>query len=246
MATVLLVRHGRTTANASGILAGWLPGVALDEVGQAAASAVGVRMAAAGMPVARLVSSPLPRCRETAALLAAELDGPPEIETADDLGECRYGSWSGRPLSELSAEPLWRVVQDNPSAARFPEGELPGESIAEMAARAVAVVRKLDAEVEAAHGAAAVWVAVSHGDVIKAVLADAAGTHLDHFQRIVVDPASVSAVRYTPSRPFLLRSNDIGGSLDAFRPRPAPEESPDDPPQAGVAAGDAAVGGGAG
>ena len=245
MATVLLVRHGRTTANASGILAGWLPDVALDEVGRAAASAVGRRLATAGMPVARLVSSPLPRCLETAGLLCAELAEPPAVETSDDLGECRYGAWSGRLLSELATEPLWRVVQDHPTAARFPDGELPGESIVEMASRAVAVVRRIDAEVEAKHGAHAVWVAVSHGDVIKAVLADAAGTPLDHFQRLVVDPASVSAIRYTAARPFVLRSNDVGGPLDALRPRPA-EPDAESAGSSGVGPGDAAVGGGAG
>lgn len=245
MATVLLVRHGRTTANASGTLAGWLPGVELDEVGREAARAVGARLATAGMPVARLVSSPLPRCLQTARLLADALDDRPVLETTDDLGECRYGAWSGRLLSELATEPLWRVVQDHPSAARFPDGELPGESIAEMAARAVAAVRRVDAEVEAAHGAQAVWVAVSHGDVIKAVLADAAGAHLDQFQRFVVDPASVSIVRYTPTRAFLLRSNDLGGPLDAIRPRPE-SGGQDGGSPSGVASGDAAVGGGAG
>ena len=70
-----------------------------------------------------------------------------------------------------------------------------------MQARALDAVREPDAEVEAEHGADAVWVAVSHGDVIKAVLADASGIHLDQFQRILVDPASVSVVRYTELRP---------------------------------------------
>ena len=87
-----------------------------------------------------------------------------------------------------------------------------------MQQRAVAAVRAHDAAVRAEHGDDAVWVAVSHGDVIKSVLADALGMHLDAFQRIVVDPASVSAVRYTPLRPFALRLNDTGAPLDAFVP----------------------------
>ena len=110
-----------------------------------------------------------------------------------------------------------------------------------MAARAVAAVRELDAAVALEHGADTVWVAVSHGDVIKAILADAAGTHLDLFQRIVVDPASVSVGRYTRRRPFVVRTNDIGGSLAGLVPRPAPAEAAEP-----LASGDAAVGGGAG
>jgi hypothetical protein len=80
-----------------------------------------------------------------------------------------------------------------------------------------------------------VWVAVSHGDVIKAVLAHAAGAQLDDFQRFVVDPGSVSVVRYTSRKPFLLRLNDLGGDLHAIRPSSGP----------GID-GDAEVGGGAG
>lgn len=239
MATVLLVRHGRTAANSSGVLAGWTPGIGLDEHGRGQAEAMAARIAAAGIEIRRVVSSPLQRCQETAAIVVASAaDGVP-VEEDDRLGEARYGSWTGRKLAELAKEDLWRVVQDQPSAARFPDGdEYPGESMAQMQSRALDAVRSLDAEVEKAHGAHAVWVAVSHGDVIKAVLADAAGAHLDQFQRIQVDPASVSVVRYTARRPFLLRSNDNGGDLGGLKPPPEP------PPEAD--GGDAAVGGGAG
>ena len=245
MATVLLVRHGRTAANTSGVLAGWTPGIGLDDHGRGQAEALATRIAAAGIEVRRVVSSPLQRCQETAAIVvAAAAEGIP-IEEDERLGEARYGSWTGRKLAELAKEDLWRVVQDQPSAARFPDGdEYPGESMAQMQSRALDAVRSLDAEVEKAHGAEAVWLAVSHGDVIKAVLADAAGAHLDQFQRIQVDPASVSVVRYTARRPFLLRSNDTGGDLGPLKPRPTPatpaegEEATD--------TGDAAVGGGAG
>jgi len=251
---VILLRHGRTTANASGTLAGWTPGIALDEVGREQAQAVGRRLAEAGIRPVRVVSSPLERCRETADVvlraLAADQGGDGHgipVETDDGLGECHYGAWTGRPLRELAAEPLWRVVQDHPSAARFPDGEgdtagMPGESIAQMQARAVSALRRLDAAVEAAHGPRAVWLAVSHGDVVKSILADAAGMHLDHFQRLVVDPASVSVVRYTHRRPFVLRLNDTGGTLAGIvPPEPPPEHAHGD-----AADGDAAVGGGAG
>ena len=234
MPILLLVRHGRTTANASGTLAGWSPGVGLDEVGRGQARAVGERIRAAGMPLTRLVSSPLQRCQETADELA--LGALPRA--ADDrLGECRYGAWTGRPLRELAHLPLWRIVQDQPSAAVFPDGDLPGESISAMAARAVAAIRQTDAAVEREHGPRAVWVAVSHGDIIKAILADALGSHLDQFQRIRVDPGSVSVVHYTDRRPFVLRLNDVGGSLQGLVPEPSAHDAVE---------GDAAVGGGPG
>jgi probable phosphomutase (TIGR03848 family) len=245
VATVLLVRHGRTAANTSGVLAGWTPGIGLDDHGRGQAEALATRIAAAGIEVRRIVSSPLQRCQETAAIVvAAAAEGIP-IEQDERLGEARYGSWTGRKLAELAKEDLWRVVQDQPSAARFPDGdEYPGESMAQMQSRALDAVRSLDAEVEKAHGPDAVWVAVSHGDVIKAILADAAGAHLDQFQRIQVDPASVSVVRYTARRPFLLRSNDTGGDLGPLKPPPKPA-TPTEGEDA-TDAGDAAVGGGAG
>lgn len=209
MATVLLIRHGRTTANAGGVLAGWTPGVDLDDTGRDQARRLGRRLA--DVPLRLLASSPLTRCLVTADLLLRERDDAVERVEDERLGECRYGAWTGRALSELAEEPLWRVVQQQPSAARFPDGEdHAGESLREMAARAVEAVREIDARVEAEHGPAAVWAAVSHGDVIKAILAEAAGTPLDLFQRYTADPCSVSAVRYTSARPFLILANDTG------------------------------------
>lgn len=242
MATVLLVRHGRTSANAGGILAGWTPGVSLDESGIAQAAALARRLAA--VPLVAVVTSPLQRCRETARALAA-VTGPkdtirPDPVVDDRLGECRYGSWTGRPLKELAKDPLWRVVQAHPSAVTFP-GEA-GESMLTMQHRAVEAVRQHDARVAAQHGDEAIWVAVSHGDVIKAVLADALGMHLDTFQRLVVDPCSVSVVRYTPLRPFAVRINDTGGDLAGLAPPRRPRRGRTrrrDP----VAASDAVVGG---
>lgn len=235
MPTVLFVRHGRSSANTAGVLAGWTPGVFLDETGEAQASTVGASIAAAELPVVAVVSSPLDRCLQTADRLAAHL-GPVARSVHSGLGECRYGAWTGLALGGLTSDPLWKVVQDRPSEARFPPSvDYESESLTEMQARALQAVRETDADVLERHGADAVWVAVSHGDVIKAVLADAAGAHLDDFQRFVVDPGSVSVVRYTRRRPFVLRLNDVGGDLAAVRPTVGPH--PD---------GDAEVGGGAG
>lgn len=232
MAYCILIRHGRSTANTQGILAGWLPGIGLDETGQEQAAALVGRLE--GTPFVHLATSPLERCRQTAGPLAGAHGLTPQVH--EGIGECRYGAWTGRPLEELAKEPLWRVVQDRPREATFPAGdEFPGESIAEMSARAVAAIREIDADVTAEHGEHAVWGAFSHGDIIKAILADAVGTSLDEFQRLHVDPASLSVVRYTDKRPMLLRTNDSGSS--SLRP-PTPKDTSE--------AGDAAVGGGSG
>jgi probable phosphomutase (TIGR03848 family) len=232
VATLILLRHGRTSSNAGGTLAGHQP-TELDEAGRAQAVAVGQRLAAAKVPLAAVVTSPLIRCRQTLDL--ALPDAVPEIEPR--LVECGYGEWEGQPLKELAKQPLWQVVQAHPSAARFPGGE----GMAEVSARAVAAVRDWDARVTASHGADGIWLACSHGDVIKALAADALGMHLDLFQRIVVDPGSLTVIRYTPLRPFLLRANDTGGDLAGLRPPPRRSRR-----RATKASSDAPVGGGLG
>ncbi len=231
MATVILVRHGRTTANATSVLAGRLPGVKLDETGQEQAANTAARLGS--LPLAAIVSSPLERCRQTAKTIMGAQAGPLTIATERGITECDYGDWQGRALKELAREKLWATVQTQPSAATFPGGE----SLGAMQARAVAAVRRHDAAVESSHGAGAVWVAVSHGDIIKSVLADALGMHLDLFQRINVDPASISIVRYTSHRPYVLATNTHAGDLSWLAPRPG---------RRAKRAVDAAVGGGAG
>ncbi|OJF12453.1 histidine phosphatase family protein [Couchioplanes caeruleus] len=230
MATVLLLRHGRTTANASGGLAGRLP-VELDDIGRDQAVRVGERLRK--LPLAAVVSSPLIRCRQTLDL--ALPDAAPVVD--EGLIECGYGDWEGKPLKELAKESLWPVVQQHPSAVVFPGGE----AMAAMSARAVATIRRWDAEVTAEHGPEALWLACSHGDVIKAIVADAMGLHLDEFQRIVADPASLSVIRYTPTRPFLVRLNDTA-DLAGLVPPPRTAGQAVEP----AAQSDAAVGGGAG
>ncbi len=234
MATLILVRHGRTTANSSGILAGRSPGVRLDEVGEQQAARAAERLA--GLRLAAVVTSPLERCRQTAEAIAAEQGAGAPVTREKGLTEVDYGEWTGGALKTLAKEPLWKVVQGHPAAAAFPGGE----SLAAMSARAVAAVRRWDARVEEEHDAGAVWAAVSHGDVIKAVLADALGMHLDAFQRIVVDPAAVSVVRYTAGRPFVLTMNSHEGDLAHLQPKRAPKRR-----RRGTLS-DADVGGGAG
>ncbi|GLZ79127.1 phosphoglycerate mutase [Actinorhabdospora filicis] len=218
MPTVLLLRHGRTTANTAGILAGHMPGVNLDDTGMAQVADAAKRLA--GLPLAAAVTSPLDRCRETIGTALGDRDLTVEIEPA--LAEYRYGDWEGRKLSELAAEPLWRTVQTHPSAATFPGGD----SAADTAARAVRAIRERDARVLAEHGPDALWLACTHGDIVKAVVADALGLHFDLFQRISAGTASITAIRYTPERPYLLRLNDTGSDLSDLV---AARHSVDDP-----------------
>ncbi|MCW2813656.1 MAG: Phosphoglycerate mutase, partial [Nocardioides sp.] len=189
--------------------------------------------------LAAAVTSPLERCRETCKEITRRQATALRASADKQLSECDYGDWQGRPLKDLAKEKLWKTVQGQPSAAAFPGGE----SLATMQARAVAAVRRHDAAVEAEHGPGAVWVAVSHGDVIKSILADALGTHLDLFQRINVDPASVSIVRYTGTRPYVLATNTHAGDLSWLVP-PPPKRSRGR--RSTASTDDAPVGGGAG
>ncbi|GIG69580.1 MSMEG_4193 family putative phosphomutase [Phytomonospora endophytica] len=218
MPTVLLLRHGRTTANTAGILAGHMPGVALDETGLAQAAEAAKRLA--GLPLVAAVSSPLPRCLET--IHTALGDRGLTVETDEDIAEYRYGDWEGRKLSDLVHEPLWKTVQEHPSAAVFPNGD----AAAHTAARAVAAVRGHDARIAAEYGRDALWLACTHGDIVKAVVADALGVHFDMFQRISAGTASITAIRYTPERPYVLRLNDTGSDLGDLV---AAERNTDDP-----------------
>ncbi|HEV7626887.1 MAG TPA: MSMEG_4193 family putative phosphomutase, partial [Streptomyces sp.] len=211
------------------------PGVALDEHGQAQAAALPGRLSA--LPLSAMVSSPLQRCKETIGPLAESRPELP-LHTDERISECDYGDWSGRKLAELGDEPLMTTVQQHPSAAAFPGGE----SMRGMQARAVEAVRDWNTRIEAEHGADALYAMCSHGDIIKSVIADALGMHLDLFQRIAVGPCSLTVIRYTALRPFLLRLGETG-ELDSLAP---PERSKDTADEAAEDAAQEASGGPAG
>lgn len=230
MPTVILVRHGRSTANTAGVLAGRTPGIFLDDTGKTQVGRTGERLAA--VPLAALVTSPLERCRQTAqAILDAQTTALTLI-TEDGLLECDYGDWQNRKITDLTKEPLWTTVTDRPSRAVFPGGE----SLSAMQERAVQAVRTHDAAVLEQCGQQAVWAAVTHGDIIKSVIADAYGMPFDHFQRVHANPASVSIIHYPENRnaaPHVLAVNTEAGALAWLRPQLAKETT-------------AEVGGGAG
>ncbi|NMN98668.1 histidine phosphatase family protein [Antrihabitans stalactiti] len=211
--TVILLRHGVSTSNLAHTLAGRSPGVELTDRGREQAQALAERLG--GLPIEEIVRSPLLRCEQTVEPLAEKLGRASVVE--DDLAEVDYGEWTGRKLAELLKEPLWKVVQRHASGAVFPGGE----GLAQVQTRAVAAIRRHEARLAAQHERDVLWVACTHGDVIKSVLADAFGIHLDGFQRIVAEPASISVVRYTATSPYVWRVNDTGTDLSALAAKPA-------------------------
>jgi probable phosphomutase (TIGR03848 family) len=230
--TVILLRHGRSTSNTAHTLAGRTDGVDLDDKGREQAEALVNRLA--GLPIRAIVRSPLLRCERTVQPLAAALGLDPVVD--ERISEVDYGAWTGRKIGDLVKEPLWAVVQQQPSAAVFPDGE----GLAHVQSRAVAAVREHDRRLSELHKGDALWVACTHGDVIKAVVADALGTHLDSFQRITAEPASMSVIRYTALRPFVIHVNHTGDQLTAGLLAKPPEgdgQAEDVPPS------DAVVGG---
>jgi probable phosphoglycerate mutase len=209
MTNVLLIRHGLTDWVGER-LAGWMPGIHLNEQGRLQAAALAQRLAE--VPLCAIYSSPLERTLETAQPIA-ESHGL-TIQVCEGLGELRYGEWTGRALKELNDEKLWPVVQVYPGGARFPGGE----SMREVQARMVA---ELDG-IRDAHPGQVVAV-VSHSDPIKMVVAYYAGLALDLFQRLAISPASVTALGFTTFGPRLLCLNYVD-NLPSFRIEKAPDQ----------------------
>ncbi len=203
MTEFLLIRHAVNDYVKTHRLAGWTPGVHLNEDGQAQAAALGQRLAASRIDA--IYSSPLERCVETAQ---AVIDQHPklQLQTLDDLGEVRYGDWTGGELRVLAQRKLWDVVQHYPSRVTFPNGE----AMRDVQLRAV---NALEALVEK-HPRATVAV-VSHSDVIKMIVAHYLGLHLDLFQRLEISPASLTILSMGASRPTLVQVNET-----AYLPKP--------------------------
>ena len=232
MTLVLIVRHGLTAATGTA-LSGRTPGISLDDRGCAQAAAIAERLTPVRLDA--IISSPLERCEQTAAAIAGKQSPAAEVVTDERLIEVGYGDWTGQSLRKLSKEPLWRVVQAHPSAVTFPGPG--GETLPDIQRRSVAAIRDWNARL----GPEAVYLICSHADVIKAILADSLGLHLDLYQRIQIDPCSLSVIRYTPLRPFVERMNDTGGNVKALIRSDKTTAG-----AGGLRPGDAPVGGGAG
>ena len=207
MTTILLIRHAVNDFVKSGKLAGWTPGVHLNEEGQAQAAALGKRLAAA--PIQHIYASPLERTMQTASAIARHHHGLQAVANAD-IGEVRYGDWEGKAIHALQRRKMWHLVQEYPSRARFPNGE----TMRGVQARIVNAIEDL-----AQKHPAQMIALVFHADLIKMSLAHYLGMHLDVFQRIVISPASISVLQLDHSRPFIICMNDTAHLL-ALKQRP--------------------------
>ncbi len=205
--TVLLVRHGRTPTTGQ-VLPGRAKGLHLGDEGKAQAQRAADRIGAIGQKkIAAVYSSPMERARETAAPIAKAVGV--RVRQKKGLIEADFGDWTGRKLTELNKLKEWEQVQKYPSGFRFPGGE----SFTEMQARMTGTIHELVKE----HPGETI-VCASHADTIKAAVADAMGTHLDLFQRIVIGPCSITAITYTSGGPIVLAVNSMGDDLKALVP----------------------------
>ena len=201
MPKIVLIRHAHSTANAAGVLSGQLPNVHLSKSGLEQAERLAERLGK--LTIAQVQVSPMDRCLETLAPWLAKYGKNVNVITEPNLVEVDYGKWSGKKLATLSRAKLWRKVQGQPSAVTFPEGE----SLAQMQVRAMKTVHDFfETDLE-------LTVMVSHGDVIKAIVASSLGMHLDDFQRIVIDPASITILESSGGAILLTRLKDSDSSV---------------------------------
>jgi probable phosphoglycerate mutase len=207
---VLLIRHGLAEYK-PGYLYGWTPGVHLSDKGREQAKHLAARLE--DVKLTALYSSPLERCCETADAIAQ--GRRLEVQVVDELGEVRYGKWQGKSFRTLVKTPLWRTVQLVPSQATFPGGE----SLLELQRRGVQAIE----DIRTRHKKGVIAV-VSHADMIKAIVAHYLGLHLDLFQRLNVDTASVTALSFFGVFPRLLRIGDTGNYDDMRPPKPQPRK----------------------
>lgn len=196
MTTILFIRHAVNDFVKTGKLAGWTPGVHLNEDGQAQAEALGERLADA--PLKAIYSSPLERTMETAHAIQKHHESL-EIHENVEIGEVQYGDWQGKVIADLRGRKMWDVIQEYPSRASFPNGE----TMRNVQVRAVNEIERLIKK----HPREMIAI-VSHADLIKMVVAHYLGMHLDNFQRIVISPASISLLMASHGRPFLGTIND--------------------------------------
>lgn len=214
MARIILLRHAHSIANESGILAGQLPGISLSKKGSQQAIDLVDRIGKVSFDSIRM--SPMQRCQETLApwLESAHSSGLKKFILDEKLIEMNYGSWSGKKLNSLAKQPLWKIIQKTPSKVEFPQGE----RMSAMQKRAVASIE--EAVLEKSKGT---HLFVSHGDVIKAMVASLLKMKLDNFQSLVIDPASITMLEYDGDSARLILFNDnlthLEGSLSGSRPK---------------------------
>jgi probable phosphomutase (TIGR03848 family) len=202
MARIVLLRHAHSIANEKNLLAGRISGITLSKSGKSQALDLVDRLGA--MQFDEIAISPLQRCRETIDPWLSANKAKSRLVIDESISEVDYGSWSGKTLASLRRKVQWKVVQDFPSQMTFPEGE----SLLEMQGRALSGFYRLNAV-----KGKGPRLLVSHGDVIKSIVAHCLGMHLDQFQRLVIEPASITIIDTDSGVSRLVRFNDAKGSL---------------------------------
>jgi probable phosphomutase (TIGR03848 family) len=202
MTTLFLIRHGLTAVTGSRLY-GRTPGIELDERGRRQGAALVERFE--GVRLTAVYSSPLERCIGTVEPLATARRL--ELRISDALVEMDTGGWTGRTIPSVRRTKLWNTVQRNPSRFRFPSGE----SFVDAEARVLDEIERIRSR----HPRGRVAIG-THGDLVRMLVSHYAGAHLDEFQRVTADPASVSVVHLGDGVPRILLVNDTG-SLDRFR-----------------------------
>ena len=224
--TVILLRHGRLTSNTAQTLAGRSDGVDLDEKGQEQARRWSTGSGRCRSARGAVATAALQEHRRTVGRRAR-----PEPIVDERISEVDYGQWTGRKIGDRQG-----AVVGGGAAAAQRRGLPGGEGLAHVQARAVEAVREHDRRLAEEHGGDVLWVACTHGDVIKAIVADALGTHLDSFQRITADTASMSVIRYTTLRPFVVHhtGDQLASSLTLKPPETSDSEAKDAAERRGV------------
>ncbi len=204
MARLVFLRHAHSSANDAGILSGQLPGVSLSTKGKKQAAQLVERIGSSNFDSVRI--SPLQRCEETITpwLNSKYSKGIKTYQIDDALIEMDYGSWSGRKLSSLSREKLWKEIQNRPSTVQFPQGE-------RMRAMQKRALSSVFASIEEKKNGTHLF--VSHGDVLKAIVASLLKMKLDDFQSLVIDPASLTVIDFDGEKSRLLAFNDSHSPL---------------------------------
>jgi probable phosphomutase (TIGR03848 family) len=204
MARIVLLRHAHSVANEKNLLAGRTAGISLSKTGKEQAKDLINRLG--NIQFDEVAISPLQRCRETIDPWLDATGTKSRIVVDDSISEVDYGNWSGKTLASLRRKAQWKVVQDFPSQMTFPEGE----SLLEMQGRALSGFYRLNAV-----KGKGPRLLVSHGDVIKSIVAHCLGMHLDQFQRLVIEPASLTIIDTDSGTSRLVRFNDTKGFLSS-------------------------------
>jgi len=204
MARIVLLRHAHSVANEKNLLAGRTAGISLSKTGKEQAKDLIARLG--NIQFDEVAISPLQRCRETIDPWLDKTGTKSRIVVDESISEVDYGNWSGKTLVSLRRKAQWKVVQDFPSQMIFPEGE----SLLEMQGRALSGFYRLNAV-----KGKGPRLLVSHGDVIKSIVAHCLGMHLDQFQRLVIEPASLTIIDTDSGTSRLVRFNDAKGFLSS-------------------------------